>query len=401
MRAECGPNPGARMALPAALGDNLRVLDTASSIDAFTCAALRGKSPEWPWGCDAEAISQALQRADFHGICALLYQSPRPADWPPQFVQSLRQRAVQLSLWEASHQAVLSGTLAELQAAGIEPVLFKGTALAYSLYRGAVRERGDSDLIIPHAARQRTHALLQSLGWERSVGVSGEFISYQATYTRRTGDGLAHALDLHWKINNSEVLSRLFDYEDLRLAARHLPTLCSVALGVSNVHALLIACLHRATHRTNPYFVDGVAHYTDKRLIWLADIHLLAQQFCADDWREFVSHANGKGLAEVSLDGLEQSRLHLGTEIPAFVLLGLKEAGPRATASVYLRSGKRAQQWMDFRALRTLPDRVALVRELLFPSPLYMRAKFGDQSAPLPWLYLKRVIGGAAKRASR
>jgi len=378
--------------------DNGAVQIPPSSIDSLICAALRGEQPAWPWGCDDGAIQQALSRVDFHGVGPLLHGQPVPREWPRQLVDLLWRRALEHTVWELSHQHLLGEALAGLHAAGIQPVLFKGTALAYSIYEQPVRARGDTDLIVPPEARESTHRLLSALGWQRAIAVSGEFVSYQCTYTRQAADGATHCLDLHWKINNSEVLSQLFTHEELLRAGRPLPALCPHAVGASPVHSLLIACMHRATHLTNPYYVDRVAHCTDSRLIWLADIQLLARHLSDEDWSALVSLARQKGLCAISLDGFARTQEYLGMQVPDFVQQALAAASQDEAVSTYLSAGKLTQYWMDFLALKTLDRRMALVREMLFPPPDYMRARFAARSAPLPWLYLLRAFGGAAKR---
>ena len=197
----------------------------------------------------------------------MLHDRLAGSDWPAQVLRRLRANAIQLAMWELRHQQILAQTLGRLHGIGIQPVLIKGTALAYSLYPDpALRTRGDTDLIIPMDAKEQVHEALVSIGFERSVSVSGEFVSYQASYSQ-SSDGNIHTLDLHWKINNSELLSRLFTYEELRRDAVPLPALCSHALGASRTHALLLACMHRSTHKQIPYYVIGMPHHTADRLI--------------------------------------------------------------------------------------------------------------------------------------
>jgi hypothetical protein len=91
---------------------------------------------------------------------------------------------------------------------GVQPVLFKGTALAYGLYPGpALRSRGDTDLIVSFVDRVRVAEALEGLGFVRDAGVSGDFIRAHANFTLTEADGSSHHLDLHWRINNSQLLA--------------------------------------------------------------------------------------------------------------------------------------------------------------------------------------------------
>ena len=333
-----------------------------------------------------------------HGVQVLLHAQLASSEWPTGLLQTLRDGAVQLAMWELRHQHVLTNTLAALSAGGIQPVLFKGTALAYSLYPNpALRSRGDTDLIVPVDAKEQAHALLTSLEFERSLGVSGEYVSYQASYVRRLEDGGTHTLDLHWKINNSELLSRLFSYEELLRDAEPLPRLCPHALGASRVHALMLACMHRATHRQNPYYVAGEPHHDPDRLIWLYDIHILAEQLSGSEWKHLARLAAAKGLRAVCLEGIQHASERFHTELGVEALAALAQPGTIEPAARYLQGGKLRQQWMDFCALRTVSAQLGLVGELLFPPADYMRAKFEQPSGWLPWLYLRRALNGVTK----
>ena len=105
----------------------------------------------------------------------------------------------------------------------IEPVFFKGTALAYGLYANPVwRDRGDTDMIVPQDASPRRRRA-DVVGLSTQHAVSGEFVSYQDSYTKECKDGGRHTIDLHRRINNSELLSRLFSYAELRAEACALP----------------------------------------------------------------------------------------------------------------------------------------------------------------------------------
>lgn len=306
-------------------------------------------------------------------------------------------------MWELRHQALLTDVLANLNRVGITPVLFKGTALAYSLYpEPAWRTRGDTDFIIPPHSLSLVHEVLGALGFVPDLAVSGEVISYQASYTwARPGQG-EHTLDVHWRINNSEVLAQLFSYEELRAQARPLPALAPHAYGAGPVHALLLACMHRATHRHNPYYVDGVAHYEADRLIWLYDIHLLLGAFTAADVEAFVAAAREKGLCAVCREAIERTVECFHTALPAGLMDALVVTGPQERPARYLTAGLLQQKWMDFVALGSTRRRLQFLRELLFPSASYMRAKFPDHAHGwLGWLYLVRAVRGLSNRMRR
>ena len=369
--------------------------------DALICTCLRGRKATWPERPPAGFSDSVLGRCQFHGVPALLYSHLRGAcGWPTATVHRLRDQSAALAMWESHHQQILNRLLAALAERGIEPVLFKGTALAYAYYEDpALRSRGDSDLIIASTQREETHAILRELGFRLGIAVSGDLISYQACYYVRDSLGLVHAIDLHWKINDSELLSNLFTYAELRERAVALPKLSPQALAACPADALLLACMHRQVHRQSPYWVDGVAHYSADRLIWLYDIHLLASTMTEWDWDQIVSLARKKGLLAICQDGLRRAGKMFYTEYPTGVLDALDSRTSPEVPSTYLHASALHRQVMDFRSLDGSARKLRFLRELLFPPVAYMRSRYdGVHPDWLPWLYARRALKGSAKR---
>ena len=306
-------------------------------------------------------------------------------------------------MWELRHRAILQEVLSKLAAAEVRPVVFKGTALAYTLYpEGTLRSRGDTDFIIPPQTQDLVATTLANLGFNRETGMSGESVSYQANFTRTESAGGSHTLDVHWRINNSELLSRMFSHEELLRHAQPVPELGPEALAAGPVHALLLACMHRATHKHNPYYVDGVAHYSGDRLIWLYDIHLLAKSFTSAQWDEFLRLAAQKGLRSVCSEGLERARINFHTAIPGHVLVELENSGQTEAIARYFASGVFRQQWMDFCAIPGISHKLRFVAETMLPPASYMRQKYPQEKPNwLPLLYLRRATGGILKRLQR
>lgn len=373
-----------------------------AQLDDLTCAVLRGESPNWPSTCGDDLETIFIRRAQYQGVTALLHERlQRLSAWPYAVREAVRQHALARAVWELRHQQVLGDVLAALRTRDIEPVLFKGTALAYGLYANPVwRERSDTDMIVAEQDWGRASDTLISLRFQRNAGVSGEFVSYQDSYTKESEGGGRHTIDLHRRINNSELLSRLFSYAELRAEACQLPALCKGAWVAGPLHALLLACLHPATHEHNPYTVDHVPHYGGNRLIWHYDVHLLAQSFTSAQWQSFVDQAVTKGLCATSHEALQRAATRYETRFPDVVLRTLARTGE--PAAVYLKAGRLRQSWIDFSSIPSAADRLRFARELVFPPPAYMRAKYAQ--SPNAWLlrlYVRRAAGGLIKRLKR
>ena len=373
-------------------------------VDALLGAALSDAPVPWPWGDDASAAEAVIERARYHGVLSLLHAhwqaDPRRfASWPDAVAQACRATALAQAMWELRHRSLLTQVLAALAADGVQPVLFKGTALAYDLYAApSQRTRGDTDLMIGPQDRGRLAQVLASLGFGQAMTAGGQFASYQSSHSVADPATGEHALDVHWRINNAEVLARLFSHEELLARSVPLAALGPHARAVDRADALLIACMHRATHKVNPYYVDGVAHYEADRLIWLLDIVRLARSLSADETTAFLRRAREKGLMAVCRDGLDMARRALDPDLRpdlrAALVADVEEVPWR-----YLTRGPAGQKWMDLMALGSWRRRGAYVREVVFPPADYMRWKFpASGGTPLAWLYLRRAAAGCVRQ---
>jgi hypothetical protein len=137
-----------------------------------------------------------------------------------------------------------------MAAAGVRPILLKGASLARTHYpRPELRPRSDTDLMTPASARGAVARTLVALGYDRMSEVDGELAIGQFHFQRHDRNGLFHALDVHWRVSNVRVFADAITYEELARDAVALPALGADAWGPSPVHALLVACVHRARIR--------------------------------------------------------------------------------------------------------------------------------------------------------
>jgi hypothetical protein len=160
--------------------------------------------------------------------------------------------------------------------------------------------------------------------------------------------------------------------------------------------------MHRATHKQNPYYVDDIAYYSPDRLIWLYDVHLLANSLSSANWHDFVRLAVNKGLGATCLEGIGRARACFDTCCPNLVLADLAALGAQERPTIYLNASKLRQQWMDFEALDGFTSRLRYLQELFLPPAAYMRSKYPQtQNDWLPLLYARRAFEGLAKRLKR
>lgn len=178
--------------------------------EALVLACLRGERPDWPKDASPALAEDVVERCRVHGVAGLVGTKARAIGWPPTVIERLRERTAAAAIWEDHHRQAVAEVTAALAARAIGSVLLKGTALAYTRYRDpALRARGDTDLLIPETARDAADGVLLALGFSRATQVSGQHVSYQRSYRRRDRLGAEQVIDLHWRVSNAEVLSRL------------------------------------------------------------------------------------------------------------------------------------------------------------------------------------------------
>jgi hypothetical protein len=375
--------------------------------ESLICAALRGENPEWPRDAGDAFVASFLERIAYHGVEGLLYKQVQVGQcleqWPESVLITCRKTSITQAIWEVGHRFAIKQALIKLNDAGIAPIIFKGTALAYSVYVSPfLRRRGDTDLIVPFDRRDQAAKELEAAGFVCEDRLRGDLTSYQAPYTYIYQFMYPHTVDLHWRINNSQVLSNIITYQELWENRRALPALCPHAVAAGSVHALFLACMHRASHRQWPYFVGNKEYYGGDRLIWVYDIHLILREFDSISYNEFTALANRKGLTQICSEGLLEARDCFGTAIPEEVFQTFAVAGSDDMSSQYLGASVGKQYWLNFIAINGVVNKLKFIVQILFPPRRYMRSVYSRvRPRWLPWLYVRRALVEISKRLRR
>ena len=291
------------------------------------------------------------------------------------------------ALLDAVSVRELLGALAALEARGVEPIVFKGAALAHTHYRHSwQRPHLDADILIGTAHRERAFETLRELGYTQPVMISGNLVSYQTMFVRTNAIGREHVIDLHWQISNPQVAAHALTHAELVSRSQRIVVDGQPMRVPSSVDALVIACLHR------------VAHHADAEIpIWIYDIHVIAEGLNAAEWTAFVDLAVSRRLAAICARGLSLARRWFQTRLPGDLLDRL--ATVAEPSSVLLTRDRPAIHRL-IADLRVLGPRegARLLREHLFPPASYVRGKYGVRSrALLPGFYAYRIVAGASK----
>ena len=361
--------------------------------DAVFAALLRGDALPWSTpGMSPGEILRACRDADLTGLVSeRLRRLPERCGWPEEIREGLARDSRAQAATELLRREELMVVLDQLAAAGIDPILLKGTALAYTVYPApSSRPRLDTDVLIRRSHVDRVRRVMEDAGYSAAPYCGGELLFCQFPLEKRGRFGLVHAFDFHWKISTQTVFAGLLTFEEVSARSTPVPGLGAHARTLSPPDALLLACVHPVMHHRNA-----------GSLLWMYDIHLLASALSERDFERFAALAVARQVAEICAHQLDTAARCLGTRVPASALRTMTAIERREPSAVYLRPNRR---WIDelFSSVRGLPkwsERLRLVREVVFPSPAYMLKTHGlawsfGAVTRLPILYLRRISSG-------
>lgn len=361
-----------------------------SSVVDFMAAVLRGETSAWP---DSFAGDEArlLDLAQQHGVIALLAHrlgSTGVIDrWPPAIGAAMIRAARESMLVEEVVRLEVERILDVLTRAGVNPLLFKGTALAYAHYAAPwLRPRLDTDLLIPETQRATARLAMEEAGYRTPTFITGTLVRHQFHYTRVDRTGVPHTYHFHWKVSNRHAFANLLSIEELERYAVPVLKLCPAARTLDSIRALLVACIHRVAH-----------HWDRERLIWCCDVHLLMNAMEERQLDEFVRIASSKGLGPLCAAEIVRAKDWFKTPVSDAVLDRLTRGGGSESARLFLCGGLRPVDLLlsDLRALPTWLARLRLLREQLFPPADYMLSTHDTSTrALLPALYVHRLATG-------
>ena len=359
-------------------------------------ALLRGE--EVPWRKLANTADDLVLACEQEDLTALVYRtldSSRTChDWPSTARDAIARTARHDAVREELRRRAIATVLGTLARDRIYPILFKGAALAYSVYETpSARPRSDTDLLVRREDVEAVRRVMRGLGYAATPYCDGELLFCQFEMAKTDNFGVDHAFDIHWKISTQALFADMLDYETVTRESVHLPAVAPEARAAGLVHALLLACVHPAMH-----------HRNEERLIWLYDVHLLASQLSSSELERFTALALDKRVAAVCRHQLDLARWRFQTVIPERVLHALSTPPWLERSAEYLPRDRRWHHELlsSMRALPRWRDRAQLAREVLLPNSRYMLAAYGVGAgrrsvALLPALYVHRALYGTWK----
>lgn len=281
----------------------LRALAAGDAVCLATWVA--GERPDAAWAAWLSA----------HGLAAFAYHRLRAAaalSRLPAASQSALRGAFYNAAGDAElHDRELAAVLAGLAAAGVTPVVFKGAALAHTVYPDpACRSMGDLDLWIPASEMHRAQAVLEAWGYaqyikpHRPTAFQRQAEGEVQLCGRTPGSGL---VELHWGIFPGEWLRRTAIVDQGGIYDRVVPT--TLVGQPARVLAAEDAVIQLAVHIavTHQFASSAVRGLMDIALLarWRpVDWAVVAQRAAA--WRVGVATWQTLTLAR-ALTGLDDS----------------------------------------------------------------------------------------------
>lgn len=376
-------------------------------IDAGLAALLRGDAAAATTIFEVRggSVDKVRQRIDYHGIGHLLASERAPDIALPGWLSDhLRQAAVACEYWEARHLRAVSPLLAAMQEAGVTPVVMKGTALAYSLYRQpAARMRGDTDLLVDHRHLHSAREALRACGFAKAEELHGKLAQEMWLTCTDSGTDLPHTLDLHWQVNDSPLLQRAVPLQEVLANTRPLDRLLPGVRCLSLADSFIQLVLNAEWHMLFGYLIGDRNVTGVRRLIWTCDVDLLLRAMDEGDWQQLLTRAHDTGVAPALHGAAQAARLQLDTPVAEHLLAELARPPADTRTMQYLRCENRIERAKaDFAAAPGLRGKAGFAARMLLPTGRQLRRRYPQARLwPLPALYLRHALENAIKLIRR
>lgn len=270
--------------------------------------------------------------------------------------------------------------------ARIRCVPLRGLALAERLYGNLLsRPMGDIDLLVRKSDLGQVQVTLQHLGYQlcdRRPGFSREF-SY--TFEFFKVQPVPCVVEPHWTIAYPPFVERL-DMEAVWQRCVPGRLLGVETLCLSREDLVLNLCLHL------------VHHGSAAPLLWVDELdQLLRKEQAALDWNQLRSIAAQAGVEQPLAHALTRSHGLFQTPLPEHLIerLAVRRSGSRSVARRLIEesNGEGKESLAVFFSLKGLPAKWRYARQLVFPSPEFMKLHYGlSHGWPLCIWYPRRAL---------
>lgn len=334
------------------------------------------------------------------GLAALTWVRCAKAVQPPVLAQTLRAAYFAAVADTELHRHELQTILPVLAALGSVPVVFKGAALAYTVYPDpACRLMSDIDLWISADELPRARAALETIGYRVSPNPDRP----AALMEQFNGEiGLAHAradlglIELHWSLFVGEWLRLTTRIDEAAVWAR--TTRSALLDQPVRLLAPEDAVLHLLVHA-------GVNHQFSLAVLrTCVDVALLARATPLA-WAAIADRAQQWRIATVTWLGLTLAVDLIGLAEARSILPRLAPARWRQAALQRIVTPRQIVDQQDWRAgrqrfmlLLLLVDRkrdaIKLIFRTLWPERAWLAARYGRCTCATRWQHLFGALRG-------
>jgi Uncharacterised nucleotidyltransferase len=254
-------------------------------------------------------IDRTLTAAVEHRIAPLLWRAFGAADARDELGSS---RAVLCGMADSSRMEAallipraVALAVRPLTEAGLEPVVFKGPAVAARYPEPGLRPMEDIDLLLPRRDHQRALAALVAAGWR--VVRPGGADRYDTVLLHDEVPSLS--LELHYGLEGTSQRVTALDPEALWERRRTIACAGTPAFGLPLTDELVVLAAHA-----------GKPHHGFVRLAWIADLAMIvgdaAERGTPVDWERVRALAADSRCLTVVAAALALAG-HVGVEAPA------------------------------------------------------------------------------------
>lgn len=366
-------------------------MNVTDKIDAALLACLGSRDLRDVAG-DLEAVSpeeweQVAQRSIYHSLGPLLYRSLKQISQtvgiPHQVLNRLRTIYQANTAKNLRVYNELAAVLRGLERDGVQVIVLKGAHLAQVVYGDVgLRQMNDVDILVRKTDLPKAQDRLLEMGYTLPDR-AGREVKHLGPFSK------PHALpvELHWTLAR-ETDPLTIDIEGLWARANPATIGDGDAFLLCPEDLFLHQCLHAAYHHG---FVLGLQP--------LCDVAETVGHFEGRlDWQRVRSSARRWRTGRSVHLTLQLARELLGMKLPAEVLDSFDSSGLDEEIKAIARDqifshrddssgiGARARQFAKTGRRAGFMRKAALILRTLFPSPSYMRIKYGTK--PLPFCYL-------------
>lgn len=363
-------------------------------IAAFLRAALRSRFDPTAGDLAAELAAHpdfrwetTLTVAVDQGVLPLLHAALASRSWVPETARARLQEAyTSTALHNRLFLSELGRVLNLLRGHGVDVILLKGAALIAGLYEDpGLRPMTDLDLLVRPSAAATAMALLTTAGYRplEAEVAPGATLAYESQVVLLKPHPVPVGIELHWHLLDSPYYQRRVDM-DWFWQTRRPAMMTGFTADILGPEAQL---LHLCAHLW--------LHHRGQGLLWQFDIVAWLAATAAElDWDTVLSRARAYDLVLSTRHVLMGLAQHWQAPVPSAVLERLQgltpSVGERRLVARLTAPHRPVWQrfWTDLMAMDSWPLRLRYAWINLFPSPAYMRHRYGiTRSCWVPFYY--------------